>query len=152
MRAARGAHTQTGDDSPPGTALCPAAAAGNLAAGRDLRHTHFTTDQPGWRHGTSPWAPAIASRHVNAALAGGGTQDQIDPTKKNARTVRTQLAPVRRARPPGRARAAPPAYLIHPAAQRRPPGRGRPAGHRGPRPRAHPASVAEQHDAAAGGS
>ena len=70
MRAAWGAHTATGDDSPPGTAMCLAAAAGNLAAGRDLRHTHVTTDQPGWRHGTFPWAPAIASRHVGGALAG----------------------------------------------------------------------------------
>ena len=30
--------------------------------------THFTTDQVGWRHGTSLWAPAIASGQVNAAL------------------------------------------------------------------------------------
>ena len=50
--------------------MCLAAAAGNLAAGRDLLHTHFTTDQSGWRHGTFPWAPAIASRQVNGALAG----------------------------------------------------------------------------------
>ena len=42
----------------------------NLAAGHDLLHAHFTTDQFGWRHGTSPWAAAIASRQVNAALAG----------------------------------------------------------------------------------
>ena len=67
MRAAWGAHTEAGDDSPP-AAMCLAAAADNLAAGRDLLHTHFTTDQFGWRHGTSPWAPAIASRHVNGAL------------------------------------------------------------------------------------
>jgi hypothetical protein len=70
MRAAWGAHTETDDDSPPGTAMCLAAAAGNLAAGRDLLHTHFTTDQFGWRHGTSPWAPAIASLQVNGALVG----------------------------------------------------------------------------------
>jgi hypothetical protein len=68
MRAAWGAHPEAGDDSPPGTAVCLSAAAGNLAAGRDLLHTHFTTDQFGWRHGISPWAAAIASRHVNAAL------------------------------------------------------------------------------------
>jgi hypothetical protein len=68
MRAAWGAHTDADDDSPPGTVMCLAAAAGNLLAGRDLLHTHFTTDQVGWRHGTSPWAPAIASGHVNAAL------------------------------------------------------------------------------------
>ena len=48
--------------------MCLSAAADNLLAGRDLLHTHFTTDQVGWRHGTSPWAPAIASRHVNGAL------------------------------------------------------------------------------------
>jgi len=71
MRAAGGAHTQTGDDSPPGTALCLAATTGNLAAGRDLPHTHCTTDQPGWRHGTSPWmSPATAGRQVNGAPAG----------------------------------------------------------------------------------
>ena len=68
MRAAWGAHTEADDDSPPGTAMCLAAAADNLVAGRDLLHTHFTTDQVGWRHGTSPWAPAIASGQVNAAL------------------------------------------------------------------------------------
>jgi hypothetical protein len=108
------------------------------AAGRDLLPTHVTTDQPGWRHGTFLWAAAIASRQVNAGLAGGGTQDETDLTKKNARTFRKQLAPLRRARPPGRAKAAPPAYLLHPAAQRRHPGLGQPAGHRGQRPRAHP--------------
>jgi hypothetical protein len=70
MRAAWGAHTATDDDSPPGTAMCLAASADNLAAGRDLLPTHFTTDQFGWRHGTSPWAPAIACRQVNGALAG----------------------------------------------------------------------------------
>ena len=70
MRAAWGAHTETDDDSPPGTAMCLVAAADNLAAGRDLLHTHFTTDQFGWRHGTSPWAAAIASRQVNGALVG----------------------------------------------------------------------------------
>jgi DDE domain len=45
MRAAWGAHTETDDDSPPGTAMCLAAAADNLAAGHDLLHTHFTTDR-----------------------------------------------------------------------------------------------------------
>jgi hypothetical protein len=70
MRAAWGAHTKAGDDSPPGTAMCLSAAADNLVAGRDLLHTHFTTDQFGWRHGTSPWAAAIASRQVNGALVG----------------------------------------------------------------------------------
>ena len=68
MRAAWGAHPEAGDDSPPGAAMCLSAAADNLVAGRDLLHTHFTTDQVGWRHGTSPWAPAIASRQVNGAL------------------------------------------------------------------------------------
>jgi hypothetical protein len=67
MRAAWGAHTEADDDSPP-AAMCLSAAAGNLVAGRDLLHTHFTTDQFGWRHGTSPWAAAIASRQVNGAL------------------------------------------------------------------------------------
>ena len=54
-------------------------AADNLAAGRDLLHTPFTTDQSGWRHGTSPWAPAIASRQVNGALAGeiGGYTEHL---------------------------------------------------------------------------
>jgi hypothetical protein len=69
MRAAWGAHTEAGEDSPP-AAMCLAAAADNLLAGRDLLHTHFTTDQYGWRHGTSPWAPAIASQQVNGALVG----------------------------------------------------------------------------------
>jgi hypothetical protein len=39
--------------------MCLAAAADNLAAGRDLLHTHFTTDQFGWRHGTSPGAALL---------------------------------------------------------------------------------------------
>ena len=54
-------------------------AADNLAAGRDLLHTHFTTDQSGWRHGTSPWAPPIARRQVNGALAGeiGGYTEHL---------------------------------------------------------------------------
>ena len=69
MRAAWGAHTEAAGDSPP-AAMCLSAAADNLAAGRDLLHTHFTTDQFGWRHGTSPWAAAIASRQVTGALAG----------------------------------------------------------------------------------
>jgi hypothetical protein len=68
-----GRATETDDDSPPGTAMCLAATTDNLAAGRDLLHTHFTTDQSGWRHGTSPWAPAIAGRQVNGALAGSGS-------------------------------------------------------------------------------
>jgi hypothetical protein len=68
MRAAWGAHTEPGDSSPPGAALCLSAASDNLVAGRDLLQTHFTTGQFGWRHGTSPWAPAIASQQVNAAL------------------------------------------------------------------------------------
>ena len=67
MRAAWGAHPEADDDSPP-AAMCLSAAADNLLAGRDLLHTHFTTDQFGWRHGTSPWAPAIASQQVNGAL------------------------------------------------------------------------------------
>jgi hypothetical protein len=70
MRAAWGARTEAGDEPPPGTAMCLSAAADNLLAGRDLLQTHFTTDQYGWRHGTSPWAPAIASRQINAALVG----------------------------------------------------------------------------------
>ena len=65
-----GARTPRPAISPPGTAMCLVAAADNVAAGRDLLHTHFTTDQFGWRHGTSPWAPAIASRQVNGALVG----------------------------------------------------------------------------------
>ena len=68
MRAAWGAHTEAGEDCPPFTARCLSAAADNLLAGHDLLHTHFTTDQFGWRHGTSPWASAIASRQVNGAL------------------------------------------------------------------------------------
>jgi hypothetical protein len=50
--------------------MCLSTAADNLLAGRDLLQTHFTTDQYGWRHGTSPWAPAIASQQVNGALVG----------------------------------------------------------------------------------
>jgi hypothetical protein len=70
MRAAWGAHTATDDDPPPSTAMCLAAATDNLAAGRDLLHTHFTTDQFGWRHGTSPGLrpsrPAKSTEHWSA--------------------------------------------------------------------------------------
>jgi hypothetical protein len=69
MRAAWGAHIEACDEPPP-AAMCLSAAADNLLAGRDLLQAHFTTDQYGWRHGTSPWAPAIASQQVNAALVG----------------------------------------------------------------------------------
>jgi hypothetical protein len=68
MRAAWGAHPEAADDDSAPAAMCLSAAADNLLAGRDLLHTHLTTDQFGWRHGTSPWAPAIASQQVNAAL------------------------------------------------------------------------------------
>ncbi len=57
-----------GDAARPTIALHMSAAADNLAAGHDLLQTHFGTDQSGWRHGTSFWAPAIASQQVNAAL------------------------------------------------------------------------------------
>lgn len=57
-----------GDTLRPAGALHLSTAADNLAAGHDLLQTHFGTDQSGWRHGTSPWAPAIASQQINAAL------------------------------------------------------------------------------------
>jgi len=64
----------------------------------------------------------------------GGTADEIDLNKKNARAFRTRLAPfVEHAR-----KAAPPACLVKPPAQQRHPGLGKRAGHRGQRPRAHP--------------
>jgi hypothetical protein len=44
------------------------AAAGYLAAGRDLLHTHFIQDPAGVRAGTSRWAPVITSGPVTAAL------------------------------------------------------------------------------------
>ncbi len=47
-----------------------AAAADNLAACRDLLHTHFTTGLDGTRTGRSYWAPAITSGRVTAALLG----------------------------------------------------------------------------------
>lgn len=73
-QAARRMHTAwelLGDGSDaarPATAVHLAAATDNLQAGHDLLQTHFTTDQSGWRQGTSFWAPAIASQQVNAAL------------------------------------------------------------------------------------
>jgi hypothetical protein len=67
MRAAWGAPSG-GGDAQHAAAACLSAAADGLAAGHDLLQTHFTTDQSGWRHGNSPWAPAIASQQVNAAL------------------------------------------------------------------------------------
>jgi len=68
MRAAWGALGDGSDDAPDAAAACLAAAADNLAAGHDLLQTHFTTDQSGWRHGTSPRAPAIVSPQAGAAL------------------------------------------------------------------------------------
>ena len=137
MRAAWGAHTETDDDSPPGTALCLAAAAGNLAAGRDLRHTHVTTGQSGCGMG-----PPLACGHrVPARQRSTGRRRHALRDRPGTRRTPACSAsswPLRRARPPGRARAAPPAYLIHPAARRRHRGLGQPAGHRGQRPRAHP--------------
>jgi hypothetical protein len=68
MRAAWGALGGGNDDAQHAAAACLSAAADSLAAGHDLLQTHFTTDQCGWRHGNSPWAPAIVSQQVNAAL------------------------------------------------------------------------------------
>jgi hypothetical protein len=67
MRAAWGA-LGGGSDDAQHAAACLSVAADGLAAGHDLLQTHFTTDQSGWRHGNSPWAPAIVSQQVNAAL------------------------------------------------------------------------------------
>jgi hypothetical protein len=67
MRAAWGAFGGGGDAQHAATA-CLAAAADDLAAGHDLLQTHFAIDQAGWRHGTSPWAPAIVSPPVGAGL------------------------------------------------------------------------------------
>jgi hypothetical protein len=68
--------------------MCLAAAAGNLAAGRDLLHTHFTTDQPGWRHGTSPGLrpsrPGKSTQHWPAAA-------------RKTRSTRTRRTPARSA-------------------------------------------------------
>jgi hypothetical protein len=46
------------------------AAAGFLAAGRDLLQTHFATGPGGTREGHSYWAPVITSPPVTAALLG----------------------------------------------------------------------------------
>ena len=68
MRAAWGALGDGDDEAQHAAAACLSAAADDLAAGHDLLQTHFATDQFGWRHATSPWAPAIASPQVGAAL------------------------------------------------------------------------------------
>src|SRR5262249_19601050 len=57
-----------GSDEAPRVAVAFLSAADSLTAGHDLLQTHFTTDQSGWRYGNSPWAPAIVSQEVNAAL------------------------------------------------------------------------------------
>src|SRR5256884_7586478 len=46
------------------------AAAGFLAAGRDLLQTHFASGPAGAQEGRSYWAPVITSRPVTAALLG----------------------------------------------------------------------------------
>jgi hypothetical protein len=81
MRAAWGALGDGHDDAQSAVAACLSAAADNLAAGHDLLQTHFTTDQFGWRHGNSPWAPAVASQQVNAALVTeiGGYAGRLAP-------------------------------------------------------------------------
>jgi hypothetical protein len=68
MRAAWGALGGGSGAAQHAAAACLSAAADGLAAGHDLLQTHFTTDQSGWRHGKSPWAPAIVSPPVSAAL------------------------------------------------------------------------------------
>ena len=68
MRTAWGALGGGSDDAQHAAAAFLAAAADGLAAGHDLLQTHFTTDQSGWRHGNSPWSPAIVSPQVGAAL------------------------------------------------------------------------------------
>jgi len=95
-------------------------------------------------------SPAIASRQVNGALAGGGTQDEIDLNKKNARTVRKQRAPfAEHARRAGRGQRRP-----RTSSTRRRSGdiRARAQGIAVSGRGRIPASVVEQHDAAAGGS
>jgi len=68
MRAAWGALGGGSGDAQHAAAACLSAAADGLTAGHDLLQTHFTIDQSGWRHGSSPWAPAIVSPQVGAAL------------------------------------------------------------------------------------
>lgn len=66
-QAAAGAGgTGTGDGHPVAGHL--SAAAGYLAAGRDLLHTHFTDSSTGLQTPTSWWAPVITSGPVTAAL------------------------------------------------------------------------------------
>src|SRR5438034_4592833 len=57
------------DDSHPAVQHL-SAAAGFLAAGRDLLQTHFATGPGGAREPRSYWAPVITSRPVTAALLG----------------------------------------------------------------------------------
>ena len=57
------------DDSHPAVQHL-SAAAGFLAAGRDLLQTHFATGPGGTPEGCSYWAPVITSRPVTAALLG----------------------------------------------------------------------------------
>jgi hypothetical protein len=57
------------------------AAADHLTAGRDLLHTHFTTDPSGVRTASSYWAPLITSGPVTSALFAelGGYLDTLGP-------------------------------------------------------------------------
>src|SRR5256884_3831914 len=57
------------DDSHPAVQHL-SAAAGFLAAGRDLLQTHFATGPGGTRERRSYWAPVITSPPVTAALLG----------------------------------------------------------------------------------
>jgi len=101
MRAASGTLGGGSDDAQHAAAACLSAAADSLAASHDLLQTHFTTDQAGWRHGTSPWAPGIVSSTVNAALI-----TEIGSYAGRLAPWALQLAAVPDGRLPARARVA----------------------------------------------
>jgi hypothetical protein len=68
MRGAVDALGDDGDDARHLAAARLSAATGCLAAGHDLLQAHFAPGPAGSRYGNSPWAPAIVSAPVNAAL------------------------------------------------------------------------------------
>jgi hypothetical protein len=78
---AAGTLGNSGNDAHHRSAARLASATACLAAGHDLLQSHFTPEQPGTRHGTSLWAPAIVSAPVHAALVTvmGGYAGQLAP-------------------------------------------------------------------------
>ena len=80
LRAAAAAQDHGGGEVHP-AAWHLARAAGQLAAGRDLLHTHFSSDPAGAWTGTSSWARVIYSPPVTDAMLGeiGGLAAQLAP-------------------------------------------------------------------------